>query len=79
MAQLLRSRRNEGDPMAKKSGLTKVAVKIGTVVGKADKTAHKFAKAGSLAKKELDDISKQVDALKKQLSKTTKKLRLALR
>jgi hypothetical protein len=65
--------------MAKKSGLTKVAVKIGTAVGKADKTAHKFAKAGSLAKRELDDISKQVDALKKQLSKTTKKLRLALR
>ena len=50
--------------MAKKSGLTKVAVKIGTAVGKADKTAHKFAKAGSLAKRELDDISKQVDALK---------------
>ena len=36
--------------MAKKSGLTKVAVKIGTAVGKADKTAHKFAKAGALAK-----------------------------
>jgi hypothetical protein len=72
-------RRTEGDPMAKKSGLTKVAVKIGTAVGKADKTAHKFAKAGSLAKRELDDISKQVDALKKQLSKTTKKLRNALR
>ena len=51
--------------MAKKSGLTKVAVKIGTAVGKADKAAHKFAKAGALAKSELDDISKQVDALKK--------------
>jgi hypothetical protein len=69
--------------MAKKSGLTKMAVKIGTAVGKADKTAHKtahkFAKAGALAKSELDDISKQVEALKKQLAKTTKKLRLALR
>ena len=64
--------------MAKKSGLTKVAVKIGTAVGKADKTAHKFAKAGVLAKSELDDIAKQVEALKKQLAKTTKKLRLAL-
>jgi len=71
--------RIEGDPMAKKSGLTKVAVKIGTAVGKADKTAHKFAKAGALAKSELNDISKQVEALKKQLAKTTKKLRLALR
>jgi hypothetical protein len=65
--------------MTKKSGLTKVAVKIGTAVGKADKTAHKFAKAGVLAKSELDDIAKQVEALKKQLAKTTKKLRLALR
>ena len=36
--------------MAKKSGLTRVAVKIGTAVGKADKTAHKFAKAGQLAR-----------------------------
>jgi hypothetical protein len=75
-----KSRRGtEGDPMAKKSGLTKVAVKIGTAVGKADKTAHKFAKAGSLAKRELADITKQVESLKKQLAKTTKKLRLALR
>jgi hypothetical protein len=54
-------------------------VRIGTAVGKADKTAHKFAKAGALAKSELDEITKQVASLKKQLSKTTKKLRLALR
>ena len=32
--------------MAKKSKLTEVAVKIGSAMGKADKTAHKFAKAG---------------------------------
>ena len=79
MARQVRRGGTEGDPMAKKSGLTRVAVKIGTAVGKADKTAHKFAKAGALAKSELDDISKQVEALKKQLAKTTKKLRLALR
>jgi hypothetical protein len=65
--------------MAKKSKLTQVAVKIGTAVGKADRQAHKFAKAGSLAKKELDDITKQVDVLKRQLLKTTKRLRSALR
>jgi len=69
----------EGKTTAKKSKLTQVAVRIGTAVGKADRTAHKFAKAGSLAKKELDDISKQVDALKRQLQKTTKRLRSALR
>lgn len=65
--------------MAKKSKLTQVAVKIGGAIGKADRTAHKVAKAGVLAKKELEDISKQVDALKRQLQKTTKRLRHALR
>jgi hypothetical protein len=68
-----------GSVMAKKTALTKVAVRIGTAVGRADKTAHKFAKAGSLAKNELDQIAKQVNALKKQLAKTSKKLRLALK
>jgi ribosomal protein S9 len=70
---------NWGTTMAKKSKLTQVAVKIGGAIGKADRTAHKVAKAGVLAKKELEDISKQVDALKRQLQKTTKRLRHALR
>jgi hypothetical protein len=48
-------------------------------VGRADRTAHKVAKAGVLAKRELEDISKQVDALKRQLQKTTKRLKRALR
>jgi hypothetical protein len=64
--------------MAKKSKLKQVAVSIGTAMGKADRTAHKVAKAGVLAKEELADISKQVDALKRQLQKTTKRLRRAL-
>jgi hypothetical protein len=65
--------------MAKKSKLTQVAVKIGSAMGKADRTAHKVAKAGVLAKKELEDISKQVEGLKLQLLKTTKRLQKALR
>jgi predicted nucleic acid-binding Zn-ribbon protein len=64
--------------MAKKNRLTQVAVGIGTAVGKADRKAHQIAKAGVLAKKELVDISKQVDALKRQLQKTTKRLKRAL-
>jgi hypothetical protein len=64
--------------MAKKSKLTQVAVKIGTAMGKADRGVQKVARAGSLAKKELDDISKQVDALKRQLRKTAKRLKRAL-
>jgi seryl-tRNA synthetase len=56
-----------------------VAVKIGTAMGKADRTAHKFVAAGAMAKEELEEISKQVDGLKRQLQKTTKRLQRALR
>ena len=62
----------------KKSKLTQAAIRIGAVMGKADRTAHKVAKAGVLAKKELAAISRQVEALKKQLQKTTNRLRNAL-
>ena len=65
--------------VAKNSKLTQAAVKIGAVMGKADRTAHKVARAGIVAKKELAAISKQVEALKKQLLKTTKRLQSALR
>jgi hypothetical protein len=37
------------------------------------------ARAGGIAKAELEDISKQIDALKRQLQKTTKRLKAALR
>jgi len=65
--------------MAKKNQLTKVAEKIGGAIGKADRKAHKVVEAGSLAKEELQAISKQVAALKRQLEKTTKRLKHALR
>jgi len=47
-------------------------------MGKADRKAHQIVKAGKLAKKELADISKQVDTLKRQLQAATKRLRRAL-
>jgi hypothetical protein len=47
-------------------------------MGKMDRTAHKVAKAGVVAKHELEQIQKQVESLKKQLQKTTKRLRKAL-
>jgi hypothetical protein len=65
--------------MTKDSKLTQAAVRIGSVMGKADRTAHKVANAGIVAKKELAAISKQVEALKRQLQKTTKRLQRALR
>jgi hypothetical protein len=64
--------------MAKKSRLTRVAVSIGSAIGRADRKAQQVAKAGVLAKKELHAISKQVDVLKRQLLQTTKRLRKAL-
>jgi hypothetical protein len=65
--------------MAKKPRLTQAAERIGAVIGKADRTAHKVARAGAVAQKELAAISKQVEALKAQLQKTTKRLQQALR
>jgi seryl-tRNA synthetase len=62
-----------------KSKLTQAAVTIGTAMGKADRTAHKVVRAGAVAREELEAISKQVDSLKKQLQKTTKRLKHALR
>ena len=68
--------------MAKNDRLTKVSVKIGAALGKADKQARlrarKVADATVVAKEELQEISKQVEALKQQLAKTTKRLKKAL-
>jgi predicted nucleic acid-binding Zn-ribbon protein len=64
--------------MAKKDKLTEVSVKIGTALGKANSKAHRLSKAGQVAKQELHAISKQVDELKRQLEKTTKRLKKAI-
>ncbi|HTR47284.1 MAG TPA: hypothetical protein VMM16_07880 [Verrucomicrobiae bacterium] len=61
-----------------KSKLTKTAATIGAAIGKADRTARKVAKAGVIARKELDDLAKEIDSLKKRLLKTTKRLKKAL-
>jgi dephospho-CoA kinase len=64
--------------MAKKSKFTQVASKIGGAIGRADRKAHQVVAAGAVAKKELQAIAKQVGALKRQLDKTTKRLKHAL-
>jgi hypothetical protein len=61
-----------------KNQLKQAAKKIGAAMGKADRTARKVAKAGMVAKEELVQLSKQVESLKRQLQKTTKRLRSAL-
>ncbi len=68
--------------MAKKDTLTEVSEKVGAALGKANREAHlkarKVSEASKIAKEELKDIAKQVEALKKQLEKTAKRLRTAL-
>jgi hypothetical protein len=64
--------------MARQNQIKKVAVKIGGALGKADRKAHQVVRAGALAKKEMRDIAKQVDVLKRQLEKATKRLKQAL-
>src|SRR6267142_4857977 len=63
--------------MAKKNRLTEVGKKVGAALGKANREAHikvrKVSAASKIAKDELKDISKRVDALKKQLEKTDRK------
>ncbi len=62
--------------MAKKNNLKDAAVKIGSAVGKADGTAHKAVR---IAKQELAEMEKQVNALKKQLKKSSLALKKALK
>jgi seryl-tRNA synthetase len=68
--------------MAKKDKITQVSERIGKALGKADKQAHmharKLATASKVTREELQAISKQVDALKKQLAKTTQRLKKTL-
>ena len=65
--------------MAKKGRLARAAEKVGGALGKADRKAHQIVAAGALAKKELHAIGKQVDALKRQLEKTAKRLQRAVK
>lgn len=65
--------------MAKKTKLTASAMKIGTVLGRADRTARKVARAAAVAKEELADLSKRVEGLARDLKKARTRLRQALR
>jgi predicted nucleic acid-binding Zn-ribbon protein len=68
--------------MAQKDRLTEVSVNIGKALGKAEKQARMRARqlnnASVVAKEELEEISKQVEVLKKQLAKATDRLKKAL-
>jgi AraC-like DNA-binding protein len=68
-----------GYKMATKNRLEGTAVKIGRAVGKADRTAHKLAKAAQIAKEELLQLTKQMEALRQQLKKSSEHLKRALK
>ena len=65
--------------MAPKNRVEGTAVKIGTAVGKADRTAHKIAKAAQIAKEELLELRKQMEALRQQLKRSSERLKRALK
>jgi hypothetical protein len=66
----------------KKDKLTEVSTKIGAALGKAEKQtrlhARKVAEVRAVAKQELKLISRQVDSLRKQLAKTSDRLKKVL-
>jgi HPt (histidine-containing phosphotransfer) domain-containing protein len=64
--------------VAKKTKLTEVAEKIGSAVGKADRTAHKVAGAAQIARKDLSNLAAQVEDLGRELKKMRKRLKRAL-
>lgn len=65
--------------MAKKDRLVVAGEKVGTALGKANRKAQKVIQAGAVAKEELQELSKQVEQLKRQLAKTTERLKKAIR
>ena len=65
--------------MAKRTKLTAAAVTIGTVAGRADRTAHKAARAVLAAKEELSELSKRVEDLARDLKNAGKRLKQAIR
>jgi hypothetical protein len=65
--------------MANNTRLVGIATKIGTVAGRADRTAHKAARAAVEAKKELSALVGRMEEIAQDLKQTSKRLRQALR
>ena len=65
--------------MANKSKLTAAAVKIGTTLGRADRTARAVGEAAKVAGEQLAELTKQVEGLARELKRTRDRLKRALR
>jgi hypothetical protein len=64
--------------MARSNRLKRAAVRIGKAVGRADRTAHKVAKAAKVATEEISELKKKVESLSRDLKKSGDRLRRAL-
>ena len=65
--------------MADKAKLKAAAVRIGTAVGCAERTARRVGKAAQVAREELAQLTKQVEALARELKKSSERLKRAIR
>ncbi len=65
--------------MANKARLTATAEKIGTAVGRAERTARKVGKAAKVARGELAHLTKQIEALARTLKKSGERLKRSVR
>ena len=62
-----------------KAKLKAAAVRIGTAVGRAERTARRVGKAAQVAREELAQLTKQVEALARELKKSSERLKRAIR
>jgi polyhydroxyalkanoate synthesis regulator phasin len=69
--------------MTRENKLGDAAVRVGSALGRVDAKAHQAAReavnAAHVARHELVALTKQVDALKRQLMQSSKRLKTALK
>lgn len=65
--------------MARKTRLTKAAVKIGTTVGRAERTARAVGRAAEVTRDEIRELTEKIEALARELKQATKRLKRSLR
>ncbi len=65
--------------MTSRTRLAGTAVRIGAAIGKADRSAHKITKAAQIAKEELLELTRQMEALRQQLQRSSERLKRALK
>jgi phage-related tail protein len=65
--------------MANKARLTATAERIGTAVGRAERTVRKVGEAAKVAREELTHLTKRIEALGRELKKSSERLKRSVR